>query len=69
MALDEKAADGMGRLGLAELRYLFGFDTRLPGGPGAPVPALNPAGPAGPRQAAPAGPAVLPNVVPEISEL
>ena len=69
MALDEKAADGMGRLGLAELRYLFGFDTRLPGGPGAPVPALNPAGPAGPRQAAPAGPAALPNVVPEISEL
>ena len=56
MALDEKAADGMGRLGLAELRYLFGFDTRLPGGPGAPAPALNPTGPTalgGPARPAP----------------
>lgn len=31
-ALDEKAGEGLGRLGLAELRYLFGLSDGVPGG-------------------------------------
>jgi SNF2 family DNA or RNA helicase len=31
-ALDEKAGETLGRLGVAELRYLFGFSSSLPGG-------------------------------------